>query len=564
MQVAIRIIENDGPASAFQFTAPAVLLVGRHSDCDLRLEGDLVSRKHARIMLGSTSFIVEDLSANGTEISPSQKLHGERRELDYGAELRIGPFALTVGDVPVPSPSRAAAATPAREPPASTPHLPPPVPPPARRTAPPLPPAAAAAFIPRAPAGAGSSFPPPPGGSLSIPTPHALAPHSIPSPLPPRLVEAGSDGTLERALFGLYTALRPLLDDPTVSLVMIDGPTRVSLERRGEVESTDIRFPSAKALVGALRAAAQFAGKPFDEDNPILEARLPDGYRLTAVLPPAARGGPSLTIRRASRERVPMARMVEAGSLTAGSADLLASLVGSGHNVLVAGPGASGKTTLLEALAGSIPEAERVILVEEQAELDLRRERLVALEASARASVRQLLAVAALMRPDRLVVGELRGAEARDLVLAMTSGRGGFLSSVRAASAREALARVEAMTLLGDPASAASATPTRALIASAVQILVSVARLRDGTRRVTHITELAGEGAARGGFDLRDLYVRAWPGKAPGAPVVGALAPTGLLPTRLEQLTASGYDLPREMHEAAARLSAALPAERRP
>ncbi len=545
MQVAIRITENDGPARAMHFVAPSVLLVGRHSDCDLRLEGDLVSRKHARIMLGSTAFIVEDLSANGTEVTPSLKLHGERRELEYGSQLRIGPFALTIGDVPVPGASRPG---------------PPPVP---RRSAPP----------PAAPSGGtllSRSQPPPPSSLPAAPFP----PGTTPTPLgvqalalvggtAPRIDDAaGGDDTSDRAILPLFAPILPLLSDPAISLVRIDGPGQVLVERGGELRKTDARFPSPKAVILAVRAAVQYGGRPLDDDSPVLEGRLPEGWRLTAVLPPAARGGPYVTLRRSSRDKLGVALLVEIGSLTAPASELLRVMVATGNSVVVAGSAGSGKTSMLDALTAHIPPRERVVVLEEQAELELARDNVLSLEASPRATLRQLLPAALGMGPDRVLVGELRGAEALDVVLATTRGHGALLTTVRAAAPREVLARLEAMTLLCD--GSAPLIARRAQIASAIHVVVQLARLRDGTRKVTHITEIAGFDLDRGVYDVRDLYLRTFSGEDADGRVTSELAPTGHLPARLEELMAQGYDLPPEMYDAAARLSAGAPLARRP
>ncbi len=348
-----------------------------------------------------------------------------------------------------------------------------------------------------------------------------------------------------------------LLDDDAVTEVLVNGPDTVFVEKKGRLLRTEVRFGSADKLLSALRVIAQFVGRSLDDQHPILEARLPDGSRVEAVLAPIASPGPSLSIRRFSKEKLTLARLLEYGALTEDASETLRVLIECKQNVVVAGGTGSGKTSLLNALSSLIPEDERVIVIEDARELQLQREHVVQLETRApdargrnAVSTRDLFKASLRMRPDRIVLGEIRGGEALDLVQAMTSGHGGCLATVHATYPIDTLNRLETLALMGGVDLPLSAL--RAQLASAVDIVVQTARLRSGRRMVTHVTEVVGTDPARG-YRIKDLFAAAPRDAGVGAAPVMELVPTGALPECLPQLRSQGFDLPRAVLENARR-----------
>lgn len=357
-------------------------------------------------------------------------------------------------------------------------------------------------------------------------------------------------------LLSFFAPVRQYLDDPTVTEVMINGPGRIYVERRGKLERVAEQFPNVKALYAALRNTAQYVGKHVDEERPLLEGRLPDGSRVAAVLPPSGTGGPYVAIRRFFREKLTMSKLLELGSMTADAAELIRVLVECKQNVVIAGGTSSGKTSLLNAVSELIPDDERVVVIEDSQELALLREHVVTLESRpadakgrGEVSIRQLFRITLRMRPDRIVIGELRGGEALDLVQAMTSGHGGCLTTLHATYPRDALTRLETMSMMADIELPLPAL--RSQIASAVDIVVQAARFRDGSRKITHISEICGFDASTGRYAINDLFVRKVRGLDDGGKVVSELAPTGILPTAIDAIVAQGLDVPAAMRLAA-------------
>jgi pilus assembly protein CpaF len=316
----------------------------------------------------------------------------------------------------------------------------------------------------------------------------------------------------EQSLRGFFAPVVAFLDDPDVSEIMINGPSEIYVERGGRLELTPARFSSLEALTSALRNVAQFVGRPLDADHPILEGRLPDGSRLEAVLAPAAPAGPVVAIRRFRKDTLTIERLVELGSLSARAAEALRHLVGRKHNVLVSGGTGSGKTSLLNCLSSFIDRGERVVVIEDAQELQLQQPHRVHLEARppderghGAVSIRDLFKASLRLRPDRIVIGELRGGEALELIQAMTSGHGGCLSTVHASHPLDALRRVETLALMSDVE--LPLTALRSQIASAIQIVVQTARLADGSRAVTHVSQV-GPLDLDGNYQVRDLFRR--------------------------------------------------------
>jgi pilus assembly protein CpaF len=370
----------------------------------------------------------------------------------------------------------------------------------------------------------------------------------------------------EQTLLQFFEPIVPYLEDPAVSEVMINGPERIYVERRGLIELTPARFDNVEALNAALRNLSQYIGRPISAERPILEGRLPDGSRVEAVLPPAAPDGPHVSIRRFFKESLTIERLVSLGSMDAVLAAALGAFVEAKVNLLIAGGTGSGKTSLLNALSGLIPERERVVVIEDSREIQFQKPHVVQLEArppdpSGRGAVtiRDLFRATLRMRPDRVVVGEIRGGEALDIVQAMTSGHGGCMCTLHASYPKDTLTRLETMAMMSDVDLPLSAL--RNQIGSGIQLVLQVARLRDGSRKVTHLTEVVGFDAAAQRYELRDLFVREYAGLDEAGAVVSALVPTGELPTFMHQLTEHGVALPEPVRRRAAERESA---ERKP
>lgn len=360
----------------------------------------------------------------------------------------------------------------------------------------------------------------------------------------------------EETLLQFLAPIRPFLDDPAVSDIMINGPFQIYVEKKGQLHLTNARFETREALVAALRNAAQYVGKHVDEMKPILEGRLPDGSRIEAVLPPAAPEGPCVSIRRFFKETLTVQRLVNFGAMTPDVATALQALVVSKLNILIAGGTGSGKTSMLNALSSFIPEGERVVVIEDSRELQLQREHICMLEARppdpkgrGEVTIRDLFRATLRLRPDRIVVGEIRSGEALDLIQAMTSGHGGCMSTLHATYPRDTTSRLETMAMMSDIDM--PLTALRIQLASAVNIICQVSRLQDGSRKITHITEVLGFDANKGEYILQDIFERQYHGFDEKGAIISDIVPTGILPRCLPQLHEHGVDLPACVYEAA-------------
>jgi pilus assembly protein CpaF len=360
----------------------------------------------------------------------------------------------------------------------------------------------------------------------------------------------------EETLLQFLAPIRPFLDDASVSEIMINGPNQIFIERKGRLELTQASFPSRDALEAAMRNCAQYVGKHVDKDRPILEGRLPDGSRIEAVFPPVAPDGPSVSIRRFFKETLTVKKLIGFGALTDDAAATLEALVASKMNTLVAGGTGSGKTSMLNALSSYIPEGERVVVIEDSRELQLQRVHVVQMEARPpdpkgrfAVSIRDLFRASLRMRPDRIVVGEIRGGEALDLIQAMTSGHGGCLSTLHATYPKDTLSRLETMAMMSD-----LDMPLQALriqLASAVNIIVQVSRLQDGSRKVTHISEVLGWDLAKESYLIADIFRREVHGLNEGGQILSEFVPTGYVPKCAEQVREHGHNLPPAIYAAA-------------
>ena len=342
--------------------------------------------------------------------------------------------------------------------------------------------------------------------------------------------------------------IEPLLRDPTVTEVMVNGPHRVYVERCGQLVASDVEFADEAHLRRIIDRIVSRVGRRVDEASPMVDARLPDGSRVNAIVPPIALDGSSLTIRKFSRDPFTVHDLIAFGTLTQQTAELLNACVRGHLNIVVSGGTGSGKTTTLNVLSSFVPADERIVTVEDAAELQLHQDHVVRLEsrpsnAEGRGAVttRDLVRNALRMRPDRIVVGEVRDGAALDMLQAMNTGHDGSLTTLHANSPRDALARLETMVLM-----AGMDLPIRAIreqVASAVDLIIQVSRLRDGSRRITHITEVLGmEAEVVTLQDLSAFDYRA--GMDADGRFLGTLQPTGLRPRFLEGLAAHGITLP--------------------
>lgn len=370
----------------------------------------------------------------------------------------------------------------------------------------------------------------------------------------------------EHTLLNFLAPIRPFLDDPSVSEVMINGPDQIFIERKGKLTLTEAKFASRDALTAALRNLAQFVGRHVDEHRPILEARLPDGSRVEAVLPPAAPDGPHVAIRRFFRETLTIERLVGFGSFTPEAAEFLNAVITVKENTIVAGGTGSGKTSLLNALTGFIPNDDRIVVIEDSKEVQPQKSHIVQLEArppDARGrgtvTIRDLFKATLRMRPDRIVVGEIRSGEALDLVQAMTSGHGGCMATVHATYPMDTLQRLETMCLMSDIGLPLHAL--RAQIASAVDVIVQTSRLRDGSRVVTHISEVQSYDP-NAGYRIEDVFVRRYHGDDEKGRVLSTFEPTGFVPHCVETIHGHGLRIPDVIYQAAqAREAAYAPSQ---
>jgi pilus assembly protein CpaF len=352
-------------------------------------------------------------------------------------------------------------------------------------------------------------------------------------------------------LFGLGP-LEAFLRDPSISDILVNRYNQVYIEREGKVEETSAVFRDDKHLMQIIERIVSAVGRRIDESSPMVDARLPDGSRVNAIIPPLALDGPALSIRRFRTDRLGAQDLVARDSLTQPMLDFLKATVGARLNVLVSGGTGAGKTTLLNVLSGFIGDNERVITIEDAAELMLRQRHVVRLETrppniEGRGAVRQreLVINALRMRPDRIVVGEVRGEEALDMLQAMNTGHEGSLTTIHANSARDALYRLDTMVAMANLNIPDKAV--RQQVSSAINVVVQIARLSDGTRKVVGVSEITGmEGEV---ITMQDLFLFERTGVTPQGKVTGKFRATGIRPKTSERLASAGFQLPIAMFE---------------
>jgi pilus assembly protein CpaF len=356
---------------------------------------------------------------------------------------------------------------------------------------------------------------------------------------------------VQHELFGLGP-LEPLLKDPTISDILVNKHDTIYIERRGKIERTNVTFKDDEHLMRVIERIVSSVGRRIDESSPMVDARLADGSRVNAIIPPLAIDGPVVSIRRFGSDPLKMAMLIENKALTKDIADMLQMVVHARLNVLISGGTGAGKTTLLNALSAFIPENERIVTIEDSAELQLQQPHTVRLETrppniEGRGEVtqRDLVRNALRMRPDRIVIGEVRGGEAIDMLQAMNTGHDGSLTTIHANTPRDALSRLE--TMIQMTGMRLSDRAMRQQVASAIQLVLQVARMSDGSRRVTSISEITGmEGET---ITMQEIFQYERTGVDSTGMVLGRFRPTGIRPRFAERLKACGMQLPRVFFE---------------
>jgi pilus assembly protein CpaF len=356
---------------------------------------------------------------------------------------------------------------------------------------------------------------------------------------------------VQHELFGLGP-LEPLLADHTISDILVNSHSTIYIERNGKLERSDVAFKDDEHLMRVIERIVSTVGRRIDESSPMVDARLQDGSRVNAIIPPLSIDGPILSIRRFGAEPLKMAKLIEHKALTKDIADMLQMCVTARLNTLISGGTGAGKTTLLNALSAYIPEYERIVTIEDSAELQLQQPHVVRLETrppniegKGEVTQRDLVRNALRMRPDRIVIGEVRGGEAIDMLQAMNTGHDGSLTTIHANTTRDALARLE--TMIQMTGMRMSERAMRQQVASAIDLVLQVARLSDGTRRVTSISEITGmEGET---ITMQEVFQFERTGVTPQGEVIGRFRPTGIRPRFAERLKSCGMQLPRIFFE---------------
>ena len=352
-----------------------------------------------------------------------------------------------------------------------------------------------------------------------------------------------------------YGPLQPLLNDPEVTEVMVNGPKNVYIEKKGQLIKSNVAFDNDEHVLQIIDRIILPLGRFVDADNPTVDARLPDGSRVNAVVPPVAIDGPSITIRKFSKDKLGIDALINFGSITEKMAEFLRACVMSHLNIIISGGTGSGKTTLLNVLSSYIQEEERIITIEDAAELQLQQDHVLRMETKpanvdgrGAVTIRDLVRNSLRMRPDRIVVGECRGGEALDMLQAMNTGHDGSLTTIHANSPRDALGRLETLVLMAGMDLPLKVVRQQA--ASAVDLIVQQTRLKDGSRKVTSVTEVAGmEGDT---VVLTDVFKFEQTGVTQDGKVLGELKPTGIRPLFTPRLEAAGFKLGADVFGASA------------
>ncbi|MGQ9662159.1 MAG: ATPase, T2SS/T4P/T4SS family [Kiritimatiellia bacterium] len=537
---------------------PGVYTIGRDSDCKIRLSHSDVEPRHAILTVRQESCWIEDLFAQTGTFVEGQRVHG-RQEVHSGQAVTIGPFTIVVR---FPSPLQSPPAAPAAVPP-EQPRLTPP----------------SAASEPLQPPGIS-----PVNADADVRRSIKLQIHrefverldlkrlatarinkedlerralttiqSIVQEVAPRLPPGIRPEDLVKEIYQEAVGLGPLEDflaDPEITEIMVNGHSHVYIERFGKLIRTDCAFMDDDSVLAIIERIVAPLGRRIDESQPYVDARLPDGSRVNAIIPPLSLVGPCLTIRKFSKTPFTADDLIRLGTMTRDIAEFARICVLLRKNIVVSGGTGSGKTTLLNVLSSYLPADERIVTIEDAAELRLEQSHVVRLEArppniegKGAVTIRDLVRNALRMRPDRIVVGECRGGEALDMLQAMNTGHDGSLTTVHANSPRDVISRLETMVLMSG-----MDLPVRAIreqIASAINLVIHLARLSDGSRKIVKISEIVGlEGDQ---ITMQDIFVFEQTGVTPQGKVLGVFKATGAVPTFIEQIAAHGLTIDREM-----------------
>lgn len=570
--------------------------IGRHAQCVLRLESDLVSRQHAVVQIGPQSILVEDVSTNGT-LAGGILLKREAIEVPFGTPVVLGDFTVAFFPVeaaqapPPPQPSRPRTGLPPMA-------APPPMPsqsqmpmggmPPhmqqqqQRGIAPPLPPQAQghnpaiqAQLMPSRPrdeerrkdvemrrdihkallehldlATIDAKKLDDPSMRPKVLTALRQIVAGMALKIPPEIDRDTLIGELSDEALGLGP-LERFLSDPKVSEIMVVDPNTIYIELNGKLILSEARFTDDERVRAVIERIVTPLGRRIDESSPLVDARLKDGSRVNAVIKPIALRGACITIRKFSKVPLTLEKLVTYGSMTTQMGRFLTRCVVAKKNIVISGGTGSGKTTLLNVLSASIPEEDRIVTIEDAAELQLQQPHVVSLETRppnlegrGEYTIRDLVKNALRMRPDRIVVGECRGGEALDMLQAMNTGHDGSMTTTHANSPREAINRLETLVLMSG-----LDLPVRAIreqIAGSVNMIVQQSRLSDGSRKVTAISEITGLDRETGDIELRHIFAFVRTGTGPGGKVVGEFRATGYLPSFLDTFIVMGLVKPGE------------------
>jgi pilus assembly protein CpaF len=547
-----------------------VFSIGRHAQNAVRLEGDSVSREHARVELLSQHFRIEDASSNGT-FAGTTLLRHQSAEVTYGTPIRIGRYTLFIGTGAAAARANGASAP---EPlnGAPVPERPNGMPAPTTETS--------AAARPNGASGHSEAVAPAVGSTVLTTSMIELRreihrkllenldlakldPAKIDDPsMRPRVLTAlrrivrsvearipqdvdrdGLIGDLADEALGLGP-LERLLADPAITEIMVVDPATIYVEKGGALLKTDTRFTDDERVRAVIERIVTPLGRRIDESSPLVDARLRDGSRVNAIIKPLALRGSCITIRRFPAKPLTLDALIELRALTAAMGRFLVRSVAVRRNIVISGGTGSGKTTLLNVLSSAIPEGERIVTIEDAAELQLKQPHVVSLETrpsnmegKGEYTIRDLVRNALRMRPDRIVVGECRGGEALDMLQAMNTGHDGSLTTTHANSPAEALARLETLALMGG-----IDLPSRAIreqIATSIHVVVQVARVSDGSRKVTRVSEVAGM-TEEGILEQRPIFEFNQTGTGAGGKVLGDFRATGYLPSFLDQFIVRG------------------------
>jgi len=348
-------------------------------------------------------------------------------------------------------------------------------------------------------------------------------------------------GVFEDSVSTFLAPVKEYLDDDSVSEVLINGPKEIFIEKAGILSRTEATFLDEQALQAAARNIAQFVGRKMDAEHPILDARLPDGSRIAVIIPPCARNGTTISIRKFSKSKPTFLDLINKGTISKLAARFLDVCIFLGKNIIVSGGTGSGKTTVLNVLGSRIPGNQRLLIIEDSSELKIKTDHVVYFETKAgnvegegEVKIRDLLRASLRLRPDRIVVGEVRDSAALDLINAMNTGHSGSMGTVHANTPIDAMIRLETLAMMGE--TSVPEVALRRQVAAAIHLIVQTKRMSDGSRKITHITEVVPDIDERGRYQIRDLFVFFQKGRTPEGSIVGEMISTGNIPLFMREI----------------------------